>query len=99
MAGGSERVLGPVVGAIIVVLLPELLASLAQYRLLFVGLLLLVVLRAAPGGFVGLAARFLEKPPSGRTPENTRDVAAYLAEGAARGGLLVSDLAVSFGGV
>ena len=39
MAGGSERVLGPVVGAIIVVLLPELLASLAQYRLLFVGLL------------------------------------------------------------
>ena len=62
MAGGSERVLGPVVGAIIVVLLPELLASLAQYRLLFVGLLLLLVLRVAPGGFVGLAARFFEKP-------------------------------------
>ena len=99
MAGGSERVLGPVVGAIIVVLLPELLASLAQYRLLFVGLLLLIVLRVAPGGFVGLAARFFEKPPSDRIAEGTRDVAGFLAQGALRGGLLVSDLSVSFGGV
>ena len=99
MAGGAERMLGPVVGAIIVVLLPELLASLAQYRLLFVGLLLLIVLRVAPGGFVGLAARFFEKPPSGRTAEPRRDVAAYLAQGVQRAGLLVSDLSVSFGGV
>jgi len=99
MAGGSERVLGPVVGAIIVVLLPELLASLAQYRLLFVGLLLLIVLRVAPGGFVGLAARFFEKPPSDRIAEGTRDIAGFLAQGAPSGGLLVSDLSVSFGGV
>ncbi len=99
MAGGAERVLGPVVGAIIVVLVPELLASLAQYRLLFVGLLLLIVLRAAPGGFVGLAARFFEKPPSGRVAESRRDVAAYLAQGVQRAGLMVSDLSVSFGGV
>jgi ABC-type branched-subunit amino acid transport system ATPase component len=88
-----------VVGAIIVILLPELLASLAQYRLLFVGLLLLIVLRAAPGGFVGLVARFFETPPSGRVAEGTRDVAAYLAQGVQRSGLLVSDLSVSFGGV
>jgi ABC-type branched-subunit amino acid transport system ATPase component/ABC-type branched-subunit amino acid transport system permease subunit len=99
MAGGAERVLGPVVGAIIVVLVPELLASLAQYRLLFVGLLLLIVLRAAPGGFVGLAARFFEKPPSGRIAESQRDVAAYLSQGVQRAGLMVSDLSVSFGGV
>jgi ABC-type branched-subunit amino acid transport system ATPase component len=99
MAGGAERMLGPVVGAIIVVLVPELLASLAQYRLLFVGLLLLIVLRAAPGGFVGLAARFFEKPPSGRIAESQRDVAAYLAQGVQRAGLMVSDLSVSFGGV
>ena len=99
MAGGSERVLGPVVGAIIVVLLPELLASLAQYRLLFVGLLLLIVLRVAPGGFVGLAARFFANPPSDRIAEGTRDVAGYLAHGVRDGGLVVSDLSVSFGGV
>jgi ABC-type branched-subunit amino acid transport system ATPase component len=92
-------VLGPLVGAAIVVLLPELLASLAQYRLLFVGLLLLIVLRVAPGGFVGLAARVFEKPPGDRIAEGTRDVGAYLAQGVQRGGLLVSDLSVSFGGV
>ena len=99
MAGGAERVLGPVVGAIIVVLVPELLSSLAQYRLLFVGLLLLLVLRAAPGGFVGLAARFFEKKPSERIAEGQRDVAGYLGQGVQRSGLLVSDLSVSFGGV
>ena len=73
MIGGAERVMGPVVGAIIVVLLPEALSFLAQYRLLFVGLLLLVVLLLAPGGFVGLigrfcaeAARSAPRRPSGR---------------------------------
>jgi ABC-type branched-subunit amino acid transport system ATPase component len=91
--------LGPVIGAIIVVLVPELLSSLAQYRLLFVGLLLLIVLRAAPGGFVGLAARFFEKKPSGRSASASRDVAAYLGQSTQRSGLLVSNLSISFGGV
>ena len=74
MVGGAERVLGPLVGALVVVLLPELLSLLAQYRLLFVGLLLLVVLRLAPDGFVGLIGRFLAKPAEGRSPEPKRDV-------------------------
>jgi branched-chain amino acid transport system ATP-binding protein len=99
MAGGSERVLGPVIGAIIVVLVPELLSSLAQYRLLFVGLLLLIVLRVAPGGFVGLAARVFAKRPSDRTAAGSRDVAAYLGQSTQRSGLLVSNLSISFGGV
>jgi ABC-type branched-subunit amino acid transport system ATPase component/ABC-type branched-subunit amino acid transport system permease subunit len=99
MAGGAERMLGPVVGAIIVVMVPELLSSLAQYRLLFVGLLLLIVLRAAPGGFVGLVARFFEKKPSGRTAAGPRDVASYLGQSTQRSGLLVSNLSISFGGV
>ena len=41
MIGGADRVIGPLIGAIVVVLLPELLSSLAEYRLLFVGALLL----------------------------------------------------------
>ena len=48
MLGGTDRVLGPLIGASVVVLLPELLATLGQYRLLFVGVLMLVVLRLAP---------------------------------------------------
>ena len=50
-AGGDDRrrpatVTGPLVGAVIVVLLPEVLSSLAEYRLLVFGALLL---RRAPG--------------------------------------------------
>ena len=63
MVGGSGSVLGPVIGAVIVVLLPELLSSLAEYRLLAFGVLLFLVLRVAPSGIVGLveqlAAKFL----------------------------------------
>ena len=46
MLGGADRVLGPLIGACVVVLLPELLATLGQYRLLFVGVLMLAVLRS-----------------------------------------------------
>ena len=54
MLGGADRVIGPLIGACVVVLLPELLATLGQYRLLFVGILMLAVLRLAPTGLVGL---------------------------------------------
>ena len=42
--GGTGTVLGPLVGALVVVLLPEFLSALAEYRLLFMGALLLGVL-------------------------------------------------------
>src|SRR6202034_2794649 len=61
MLGGADRLLGPLVGACVVVLLPELLATLGQYRLLFVGALMLLVLRLAPVGLVGLIAGLLPK--------------------------------------
>src|SRR5258706_840676 len=48
--GGAGSLAGPLVGAAIVVLLPEALAALAEYRLLFFGALLLAVLLLAPDG-------------------------------------------------
>ena len=48
--GGAGRTLGPLLGAAVVVLLPEVLASLAEYRLLVFGAGLLIVLWIAPGG-------------------------------------------------
>jgi branched-chain amino acid transport system ATP-binding protein len=95
MIGGADRLLGPLVGALVVVLLPEILSFLAQYRLLFVGLLLLLVLRLAPGGFVGLAT---ERKP-GPTAVQRRDVMAYLYNGSTGRSLSASDLSVNFGGV
>ena len=99
MLGGAGRVLGPLVGAGVVVLLPEMLATLGEYRLLFVGALLLAVLRLAPSGVVGLAARLLPGKRAGAAPSGQRDIAAFLAAGATGANLRVRDLAVSFGGV
>ena len=99
MIGGADRVLGPLIGALVVVLLPELLSWLAQYRLLFVGLLLLIVLRLAPDGFVGLAGRLLARADDGPPAKPSRDVTAMLATAAGRGSLEVENLSVSFGGV
>ncbi|CAN5375998.1 branched-chain amino acid ABC transporter ATP-binding protein/permease [soil metagenome] len=53
MLGGAGTVTGPLLGALIVGLLPEWLSSLEDYRLLTFGVMLLIVLWAAPGGVVG----------------------------------------------
>ena len=99
MLGGADRVLGPLIGALVVVLLPELLATLGQYRLLFVGVLMLAVLRLAPTGLVGLVAGMLPKAERETRAKERRDIAKLLASGADRQSLVVRDLAVSFGGV
>jgi branched-chain amino acid transport system ATP-binding protein len=99
MIGGADRVLGPLVGAIIVVLLPELLSWLAQYRLLFVGLLLLVVLRLAPGGLVGMAAHLSRARVKDRNPTANRDVTQMLSAAGDRATLVAEGVSVAFGGV
>ena len=99
MLGGADRVLGPLIGACVVVLLPELLSTLGQYRLLFVGALMLAVLRLAPAGLVGVVARMLPKAGCETAPRERRDVVGFLASGATGHGISVRNLAVSFGGV
>jgi len=99
MLGGADRVLGPLIGACVVVLLPELLATLGQYRLLFVGLLMLAVLRLAPAGLVGVIAGLLPKARHAAAPRQRRDVEGFLATGTTGRGLAVRKLTVSFGGV
>ena len=98
MVGGAERVAGPIVGALIVVMLPEALSFLAQYRLLFVGLLLLSVLLIAPVGFVGLIGRLFAAKPDDRPAQAGPDVAAFLVQ-SETAALTVSGLSASFGGV
>lgn len=99
MLGGADWVLGPLIGACVVVLLPELLATLGQYRLLFVGVLMLAVLRLAPMGLVGVVARVLPKKARETAPAERCDVGRFLAGGATGDGISVRNLAVSFGGV
>ncbi len=99
LIGGAETVLGPVIGAIIVVLLPEFLSVLAEYRLLFVGGLLLMVLLVAPGGIVGSIKRWLAKPDERKARAGAHDIRAFLAEGSTGETLTIENLEISFGGV
>ena len=95
MIGGAGFVAGPLVGAAIVVLLPEFLAALAEYRLLFFGALLLLVLWLAPEGLVGTVLRLLSR----RRPARFGTAAEPQVQHGARATLMVQNLSISFGGV
>ena len=100
MIGGSGAVAGPLIGAVVVVLLPEFLSFLAEYRLLFVGALLLVVLWLAPEGVAGAIGRLTARPDDRRAGRPAGfDVAAFLAEGRSGEALRLEDLRIAFGGV
>ena len=99
VVGGAGTTLGPLVGALVVVLLPELLSDLAEFRLLFFGALLFATLRLAPEGIVGAISRpFRRVTPLG-ADAGTLDVKAFLSAEKDAGTLEVSKLAIAFGGI
>jgi ABC-type branched-subunit amino acid transport system ATPase component/ABC-type branched-subunit amino acid transport system permease subunit len=55
--GGLGHVLGPVVGALVLIILPELLHRFSDYRLVIYGLLLLGSIYFLPNGVVGVFRR------------------------------------------
>jgi ABC-type branched-subunit amino acid transport system ATPase component/ABC-type branched-subunit amino acid transport system permease subunit len=95
LIGGVGSVAGPLVGAAIVVLLPEVLAGLAEYRLLFFGALLLFVLWLAPEGVVGALTKLASRKKASRRPEAGSVALAPRAQS----GLAVQNLGIAFGGV
>ncbi|MDQ6681023.1 MAG: branched-chain amino acid ABC transporter ATP-binding protein/permease, partial [Pseudomonadota bacterium] len=96
--GGTERTYGPVIGAAIVVGLPELLSGWAEYRVLLFGGLLLAVLLFAPSGIAGaLARRFGRARPDGAaTPVSAQ---LLVAGGTKARSLAVTEIGISFGGL
>lgn len=98
VVGGAGRTLGPLIGAAIVVLLPEVLAGLAEYRLLVFGVGLLVVLWIAPGGIAGAIGRLMTRrgPASGGSADIELALAHIAGSG---GGLRAENVRVAFGGV
>jgi branched-chain amino acid transport system ATP-binding protein len=98
VVGGAGRTLGPLVGAAVVVLLPEMLAGLAEYRLLVFGVGLLIVLWMAPGGIAGAIARFVAPGKSvNASPADTAPALAHIS-GSGRD-LVAEGVRVAFGGV
>ena len=99
IVGGVERTYGPVIGAIIVVAIPELLSGLAEYRVLLSGVLMLAVLLFAPGGLASaFSARWRSRQP---TDPPAAPVSAQLlvSKGAAHQTLDIEGLGIAFGGV
>ncbi|VVO05540.1 Vitamin B12 import ATP-binding protein BtuD [Pseudomonas fluorescens] len=101
IVGGSGTLFGPILGALLIVLVPELLSDFAEYRLLIFSALLLVVLWIAPNGLLGALARRWIKPTH-LVPPNTINQARLAAHLQSRGrssGLRVTDIGIRFGGV
>ena len=97
--GGSGTILGPLFGSFVVVLIPEFLSFLAEYRLLFFGTLLLFVMWASPGGIVGSFMRRFQRLDLRVAQPDLKDVLAFISRGAKSDPLQIRDLCVSFGGV
>jgi branched-chain amino acid transport system ATP-binding protein/branched-chain amino acid transport system permease protein len=99
VVGGAGWVLGPAVGAVITVVLPELLSNLAEYRLLFFGVLLLVVLWLAPEGILGTLARLFRRIDPRAADAGDFDVVAFLAAEGDAAALQIRDIGIAFGGI
>src|SRR5262249_60341684 len=67
--GGLGRIAGPVAGSIALTILPELLTTLVDYRLILYGSLLLLSIYWLPEGIVGALSR--GKGRGGTTPHPT----------------------------
>jgi ABC-type branched-subunit amino acid transport system ATPase component/ABC-type branched-subunit amino acid transport system permease subunit len=97
--GGAERTYGPVIGAAIVVGLPELLAGLAEYRVLLFGVLLLAVLLFAPSGIAGALAKRLRRARPDDAALAPVSAKLLLGAGTTTQALQIDDLGISFGGL
>jgi branched-chain amino acid transport system permease protein len=51
--GGSGNMIGPIVGAAILIAIPELFRAVAEYRMLLYGLVLIIVMQVRPQGLFG----------------------------------------------
>jgi ABC-type branched-subunit amino acid transport system ATPase component/ABC-type branched-subunit amino acid transport system permease subunit len=98
VVGGAGYTLGPVLGAVVTVVLPELIASVAEYRLLLFGALLLAVLWIAPEGILGTLARYARRPARRTASQSAFSIAGFL-DARERHSLTVQGLTIAFGGV
>ncbi len=53
MVGGEATIIGPIFGAVLLILLPEIFRPIHSYRMLVYGLLIVLMMRFQPNGFFG----------------------------------------------
>jgi ABC-type branched-subunit amino acid transport system ATPase component/ABC-type branched-subunit amino acid transport system permease subunit len=103
LMGGSGTLFGPLVGSVILNLIPTVFASLQEYQLYIYGGIILVTIVFLPKGIVGSLRlmpvfRHLRRPPAGIAPDAS---VLDFARAPVKGGrvLAVHGLAKSFGGI
>jgi branched-chain amino acid transport system ATP-binding protein len=104
--GGLETRAGPLVGALVIAALPEALSGLAEYRLLFFGTLLFLILAVMPKGIAGTVGRLLLRGrPTKRLSTNfvargrAERAHAWLAARGPSDPLIAENLGIQFGGL
>ena len=94
--GGLGTAEGALLGALVLVILPELLSEFAEYQLLVFGALLLLTLRLAPNGITSAFSRLYQVPPQHPLPDAvglTLPPQSHLVP------LVVDDVSIQFGGI
>lgn len=98
--GGAGALWGPVFGAVLIVLIPEILSGFEEYRLLFFGGLLLAVLWLAPRGIVGSLSRLFQFEAPALASRDAAGMRYFLRRQTNHGQYLsVEKINISFGGV
>lgn len=102
IVGGAGTVFGPLLGAVLIVLVPELLSGMAEMRLLLFSGVLLAVLWIAPTGALGIVQSRFARPaqvPPDLEPDRQRLADFLNRDGGESDGLEVKDIGIRFGGV
>lgn len=99
IVGGAGTTLGPLIGAGVTVVLPELIASVAEYRLLLFSVLLIVILWLAPNGIIGSIARLIRPASKKTSTPGAFSIATFLGMEANKERLEISGLSIAFGGI
>ncbi len=107
--GGLETRAGPLIGAIAIAALPEALSALAEYRLLFFGSLLLLILAVMPNGIAGAVGSLFNRRKRVQVPGAPTDAqmiaarseraANWLRDVDAPAALVAEHIGITFGGL
>jgi len=97
--GGIGTAEGALVGAIVLVLLPELIKDFADYQLLVFGSLLLLTLWLAPDGLTSPLQRWFDRQSPVTPLPTPPDMPALITRHHAAAALTVKDVGIQFGGV
>ena len=68
--GGTGSILGPLLGALVLIVFPEIFRFLSQYRMVLYGAILILVIVVKPGGIIGVRGIF-EKPAPVQRPKKS----------------------------